>query len=143
VCVARELTKRHEEFFRGTCEECLEEFSKEGRARGEITLLVESSDLSASTKKTLATKVAPKDINDDDDTNDDDDDDESDKTTAKVLLEKTLRHLLLERAENQRLSVSEAARKVSQDLGVKRRVAYSLAQKIKDSSSGNTNNTNY
>lgn len=142
VCVARELTKRHEEFFRGTCEECLEEFSKEGRARGEITLLVESSDLSASTKKTLATKVAPKNINDDDDTNDDDDD-ESDKNTAKVLLEKTLRHLLLERAENQRLSVSEAARKVSQDLGVKRRVAYSLAQKIKDSSSGNTNNTNY
>jgi hypothetical protein len=119
----------------------LEEFSKDGRARGEITLLVESSDLSASTKKTLATKVAPKDINDDDDTNDDDDD-ESDKNTAKVLLEKTLRHLLLERAENQRLSVSEAARKVSQDLGVKRRVAYSLAQKIKDSSSGNTNNTN-
>ncbi|CAL6388070.1 unnamed protein product [Bathycoccus prasinos] len=107
VCVARELTKRHEEFFRGTCEECLEEFSKEGRARGEITLLVESSDLSASTKKTLATKVAPKDINDDDDTNDDDDD-ESDKNTAKVLLEKTLRHLLLERAENQRLSVSES-----------------------------------
>jgi 16S rRNA (cytidine1402-2'-O)-methyltransferase len=136
VCVARELTKRHEEFFRGTCEECLEEFSKEGRARGEITLLVESSDFCASTKKTTATKVAPKDINDDDDTNDDD---ESDKNTAKVLLEKTLRHLLLERAENQRLSVSEAARKVSQDLGVKRRVAYSLAQKIKDSSSGNTN----
>lgn len=142
VCVARELTKRHEEFFRGTCEECLEEFSKEGRARGEITLLVESSDFCASTKKTTATKVAPKDINDDDDTNDDDDD-ESDKNTAKLLLEKTLRHLLLERAENQRLSVSEAARKVSQDLGVKRRVAYSLAQKIKDSSSGNTNdNTN-
>ena len=131
VCVARELTKRHEEFFRGTCEECLEEFSKEGRARGEITLLVESSDFCASTKKTTATKVAPKDINDDDD--------ESDKNTAKLLLEKTLRHLLLERAENQRLSVSEAARKVSQDLGVKRRVAYSLAQKIKDSSSGNTN----
>ena len=65
--------------------------------------------LSASTKKTFATKVAPKDINDDDDTNDDDD--ESDKNTAKVLLEKTLRHLLLERAENQRLSVSEAAGK--------------------------------
>jgi len=95
-------------------------------------LLVESSDFCASTKKTTATKVAPKDINDDDD-------DESDKNTAKLLLEKTLRHLLLERAENQRLSVSEAARKVSQDLGVKRRVAYSLAQKIKDSSSGNTN----
>ena len=141
VCVARELTKRHEEFFRGTCEECLEEFSKDGRARGEIHVCSSKAPTCPSTKKTLATKVAPKDINDDDDTNDDDDD-ESDKNTAKVLLEKTLRHLLLERGKP-RLSVSEAARKVSQDLGVKRRVAYSLAQKIKDSSSGNTNNTNY
>ena len=110
VCVARELTKRHEEFFRGTCEECLEEFSKEGRARGEVTLLIESN--AGASKNAKNTNVA-EDVN-------------------ALLLEKSLRHLLLERTENP-LSVSEAARKVSQDLGVKRRVAYSMAQKIKDS----------
>ena len=110
VCVARELTKRHEEFFRGTCEECFEEFSKEGRARGEVTLLIESN--AGASKKAKNTTVA-EDVN-------------------TLLLEKSLRHLLLERTENP-LSVSEAARKVSQDLGVKRRVAYSMAQKIKDS----------
>jgi len=111
VCVARELTKRHEEFFRGTCEECLEEFSKEGRARGEVTLLIESN--AGASKNAKNTTVAAEDVN-------------------TLLLEKSLRHLLLERTENP-LSVSEAARKVSQDLGVKRRVAYSMAQKIKDS----------
>ena len=110
VCVARELTKRHEEFFRGTCEECLEEFSKEGRARGEVTLLIESN---AGASKNAKNTTVAEDVN-------------------TLLLEKSLRHLLLERTENP-LSVSEAARKVSQDLGVKRRVAYSMAQKIKDS----------
>ena len=122
VCVAQELTKRHEEFFRGTCEECLEEFSKKASEAGWCS----SSDFCASTKKTTATKVAPKDINDDDDTNDDD---ESYKNTAKVLLEKTLHHLLLERKTK---GLRLKRRKVSQDLGVKRRVAYSLAQKIKE-----------
>lgn len=110
VCVARELTKRHEEFFRGTCEECLDEFSKEGRARGEVTLLIESN---AGASKNAKNTTVAEDVN-------------------ALLLEKSLRHLLLERTENP-LSVSEAARKVSQDLGVKRRVAYSMAQKIKDS----------
>ena len=122
VCIARELTKRHEEFFRGTCEECLEEFSKEGRARGEITLLVECGDRPKTTKNNA------KDTNDNRDS--------TNEETDGIDVEKTLRYLLLERAENP-LSVSEAARKVSKELGVKRRVAYSLAQKIKDSGGGN------
>ncbi|MFA5105143.1 MAG: 16S rRNA (cytidine(1402)-2'-O)-methyltransferase [Candidatus Margulisiibacteriota bacterium] len=39
ICVAREITKIHEEFFRGTVEETLDRFEQE--VLGEITLLVE------------------------------------------------------------------------------------------------------
>jgi hypothetical protein len=100
----------------------LEEFSKEGRARGEITLLVECGDRPKTTKNNA------KDTNDNRDS--------TNEETDGIDVEKILRYLLLERAENP-LSVSEAARKVSKELGVKRRVAYSLAQKIKDSGGGN------
>ena len=88
VCVARELTKRHEEFFfsRDASEECLDEFSKEGRARGEVTLLIESN---AGASKNAKNTTVAEDVN-------------------TLLLEKSLRHLLLERTENP-LSVSEAA----------------------------------
>lgn len=41
-CVARELTKLHEEFWRGTLAGALEEFSARG-PRGEMTLVVEGA----------------------------------------------------------------------------------------------------
>lgn len=41
VCVAREVTKMHEEFLRGTASEVLEQIkSRPGEVRGEITLLI-------------------------------------------------------------------------------------------------------
>ncbi len=40
VVVAREVTKIHEEFLRGTCREALEELSRRDRVKGEITLIV-------------------------------------------------------------------------------------------------------
>ncbi len=44
VVVARELTKLHEEFLRGTAEEVLAELRGRGDMKGEITLLVGKSD---------------------------------------------------------------------------------------------------
>jgi 16S rRNA (cytidine1402-2'-O)-methyltransferase len=43
VVVARELTKLHEEFLRGTVSEVRGELAGRERIRGEITLLVEAS----------------------------------------------------------------------------------------------------
>ena len=39
ICVAREMTKIHEEFFRGTVSEALEKYS--GEVLGEITIILE------------------------------------------------------------------------------------------------------
>ena len=41
--MARELTKRHEELWRGNLGAAADEFAGEGRARGEVTLLIEGS----------------------------------------------------------------------------------------------------
>ncbi len=41
-CLARELTKRHEEFWRGSLQDALAEFSERG-PRGEFVLLVEGA----------------------------------------------------------------------------------------------------
>ncbi len=41
VVVAREVTKIHEEFLRGTCRQVLEELSRRDRVKGEITLIVD------------------------------------------------------------------------------------------------------
>lgn len=49
VVVARELTKLHEEFLRGTVSEVAAELKSRDRIRGEITLLVEARALSQST----------------------------------------------------------------------------------------------
>jgi 16S rRNA (cytidine1402-2'-O)-methyltransferase len=46
VCVARELTKRYEECFRGTLAEAVAHFAA-GAIRGEITLVVAGADLAA------------------------------------------------------------------------------------------------
>jgi 16S rRNA (cytidine1402-2'-O)-methyltransferase len=47
VVVARELTKLHEEFLRGAVQEVRDALSARDRVRGEITLLVEATPLSA------------------------------------------------------------------------------------------------
>ncbi|HKW19032.1 MAG TPA: 16S rRNA (cytidine(1402)-2'-O)-methyltransferase [Terriglobales bacterium] len=44
IAVARELTKVHEEFLRGAAEEILEEITKRGEIKGEITLLIGPAD---------------------------------------------------------------------------------------------------
>ncbi len=49
VVVARELTKLHEEFLRGTVSEVRNDLGSRDRVRGEITLLIETRSLAANT----------------------------------------------------------------------------------------------
>ncbi len=67
VVVARELTKMHEEFLRGTVVELRRELASRERVRGEITLLVEASgqsggptrgDVAAAAHEKIAARVA-------------------------------------------------------------------------------------
>ena len=63
MVVARELTKIHEEFLRGTVAEVRTSLASRDRVRGEITLLVEAPPWSPSTEaaqaaETLAGRVA-------------------------------------------------------------------------------------
>lgn len=46
VVVARELTKVHEEFIRGSADEVMHELSKRGTVKGELTVLVSFKDFS-------------------------------------------------------------------------------------------------
>jgi 16S rRNA (cytidine1402-2'-O)-methyltransferase len=48
IAIARELTKMHEEFLRGTVDEVRSELASRDRIRGEFTLLIESSQQSRS-----------------------------------------------------------------------------------------------
>ena len=59
--LARELTKAHEEFLRGTAAEVRAELGGRDRVRGEITLLIEAPPeerLSADTSRSIAEQVA-------------------------------------------------------------------------------------
>ncbi|HEX5705474.1 MAG TPA: 16S rRNA (cytidine(1402)-2'-O)-methyltransferase [Pyrinomonadaceae bacterium] len=53
--VARELTKLHEEFVRGTLNELVEQFSKVGTARGEMVLLISGEAVESSPANTEQT----------------------------------------------------------------------------------------
>jgi 16S rRNA (cytidine1402-2'-O)-methyltransferase len=64
VVVARELTKIHEEFLRGTVAEVSREMAARDRVRGEITLLVEVWPQPRSQAGTAATEVTPEKIAD-------------------------------------------------------------------------------
>lgn len=55
--VAREITKLHEEFARGTLSELLERFSKPGTARGEIVLLISGEAVESSPAKAEKTST--------------------------------------------------------------------------------------
>jgi 16S rRNA (cytidine1402-2'-O)-methyltransferase len=60
VCVARELTKLHEEFLQGTAGEVLSQLRERGEVRGEITLVIAgASEAVAQQKsnKTLAARI--------------------------------------------------------------------------------------
>ncbi len=52
VVVARELTKMHEEFLRGTVKEVREQLAERDRVRGEMVLLVDNASVSATEKPT-------------------------------------------------------------------------------------------
>ncbi|MGD0482677.1 MAG: 16S rRNA (cytidine(1402)-2'-O)-methyltransferase [Terracidiphilus sp.] len=60
--VARELTKLHEEFLRGTVAEVRRELAARDRIRGEITLLVEAPTPSKSSSNAPSTQSAPETI---------------------------------------------------------------------------------
>jgi 16S rRNA (cytidine1402-2'-O)-methyltransferase len=60
VVVAREVTKLHEEFVRGTAAQVLAEFEKRNEIRGEITLLVGRVEESGKGSATKASMVAKK-----------------------------------------------------------------------------------
>jgi 16S rRNA (cytidine1402-2'-O)-methyltransferase len=62
--VARELTKIHEEFVRGTVAEVRQELAGRDRIRGEITLLVEAPAQSASTIGAVGAGIAGEKIGD-------------------------------------------------------------------------------
>jgi 16S rRNA (cytidine1402-2'-O)-methyltransferase len=58
VVVARELTKLHEEFLRGTVAEVTANLSQRDRIRGEITLLIEARVLEKDTASvSISTRV--------------------------------------------------------------------------------------
>ncbi len=60
--VARELTKLHEEFLRGTVAEVRKELAARDRIRGEITLLVEAPTPTKSSNDTPGTESKPESI---------------------------------------------------------------------------------
>ena len=57
VCVARELTKIHEEFVRGRAADVLAEFRRRGDVKGEIVLLIGKSE-TPPTKQRVASNTA-------------------------------------------------------------------------------------
>ena len=62
VVVARELTKMHEEFVRGTVAEVRRELASRDRIRGEITLLVEAPAPAKSSGNAPGTQTTPENI---------------------------------------------------------------------------------
>ena len=60
VVVAREVTKLHEEFLRGSAQDVLQQLDNRGEVRGEITLLIGKAEQSASTpaaSKSVAQRI--------------------------------------------------------------------------------------
>ena len=60
VVVARELTKLHEEFLRGTVSEVRNDLGSRDRVRGEITLLVEARSLADNTAAATSESERPR-----------------------------------------------------------------------------------
>jgi len=104
--VCRELTKVHEEFWRGTLSESKREF-EERTPRGEITLVIEGFD---GDDRALSLDA-----------------DEEDDVPSSSSIEDAVRALLLEG-----VAPSEASRRVAKDLGVRRRETYGVAQRLSE-----------
>ena len=101
IAVARELTKVHEEVFRGTVSEAKAHFAEE--ARGEFTLVVAAADA----------EVRP--------------DESAQNNTEGGGWRKELQHLL----EAETVSVKEAASRIAQRYGLPRRLVYQEALTLK------------
>jgi len=104
--VCRELTKVHEEFWRGTLSESKREF-EERTPRGEITLVIEGFD---GDDRALSVES-----------------DEEDGIPNSSSVEDAVRALLRDG-----VSPSEASRRVAKDLGVRRRETYGVAQRLSE-----------
>lgn len=104
--VARELTKLHEEFVRGTLNELFEQFSKAGTARGEMVLLIsgEAVDSSAvanpeqAPTERLVARVS---------------DLEGEGLNSKDALKRAARELGIKRAEAYRMMLSQKNRRTT------------------------------
>jgi 16S rRNA (cytidine1402-2'-O)-methyltransferase len=59
VVIAREVTKLHEEFLRGSAEQVLAELERRGEVKGEITLLIGRAEEgeAAPPRKTMPTRM--------------------------------------------------------------------------------------
>jgi 16S rRNA (cytidine1402-2'-O)-methyltransferase len=101
VVVAREVTKLHEEFVRGTAAEVLAAFEKRGEIRGEITLLVARAEDPAKAAAPGASIVARK----------------SARTRVRQLMEK------------EGIDGKEAMKRVAKELGVSKSDVYRQLQR--------------
>jgi len=103
-CVARELTKLHEEAWRGTLQAAAVEFAHPGRARGEFTLLIAGAQTAAADDEADAELQA------------------GDAADAQTEVEQRLQALMAKG-----VSPSQAAREVAEATGVRRRDVYAKA----------------
>jgi len=108
--VCRELTKVHEEFWRGTLSEAKTEFERRA-PRGEITMVIEGFHGEDGRAYTSA----------------DDDEEDVSASSSSASVEDALRELL-----GAGVSPSEASRRVAKELGVRRRETYGVAQRLSE-----------
>jgi 16S rRNA (cytidine1402-2'-O)-methyltransferase len=101
--VARELTKLHEEFVRGTLNELVEQFSKAGTARGEIVLTISgevAEDSPSDPERTAAERLVER-VNQL----------ESEGLNSKDALKRAARELGIKRAEAYRIMLGQENRR--------------------------------
>jgi len=103
--VARELTKLHEEFVRGTLNELVEQFSKAGTARGEMVLLIsrEAVESSPAKPEQTSTERLVELVNEL----------EREGLNSKDALKRAARELGIKRAEAYRIMLSQKDRRSS------------------------------
>lgn len=104
AAVARELTKLHEEFARGTLNELREQFSKVGTARGEMVLIIsgEALDSSAKPEQTSTERLVAR-VNEL----------EREGLNSKDALKQAARELGIRRAEAYRTMIAQKNRRIT------------------------------
>ena len=103
--VARELTKLHEEFVRGTLNELIEQFSKAGAARGEMVLIISGEAVESSAANPEQTDIERlvervKEL-------------EREGVNSKDALKSAARELGIKRAEAYRMMLSQKNRRTT------------------------------